>query len=68
MLMQTFGRKIRCSLYTSKSTKSENVVPTPGIEPGQCVSESGDHALNQVEVVSSGRQNKRTLCHLSESC
>lgn len=39
-----------------------------GIEPGQCVSESGDHALNQVGVVSSGRQNKRTLCHLSEGC
>ena len=62
------GGGIRRSLYTNKSTKSENVVPTPGIEPGPCVSESGDHALNQVGVVSSGRQNKRTLCHLSECC
>ena len=62
------GGGIRRSLYTNKSTKSENVVPTPGIEPGPCVSESGDDALNQVGVVSSGRQNKRTLCHLSECC
>ena len=31
------GGGIRRSLYTNKSTKSVNVVPTPGIEPGPCV-------------------------------